>query len=177
MDIRIRSLPSWLLLMAQIKSVLRLWISKQHRDGLGQSGVNTLLLFEIDCVNLYRSLLYMGPTAYCPLRRTEFSMVHYPTLNGPWGERLFEFDLQMLLINFRHFLPKWIIQASFPQPGFEPLTNAPQARILTTVPRSPIIWDQRLNQICKLPRSGSTFQKFVLDRVQLYCCYLLYVQR
>ena len=38
----------WVQLIAQVKSVLRSWISKEQRDGLGQSEVNALLLFETD---------------------------------------------------------------------------------------------------------------------------------
>ncbi len=72
----------------KVKSVLRLWISKQH--GLGESRVNTLLLFETDCVNIHRyDSLFMFCTWDWRLndlskgRNSQWFI--YPTLNGPWG--------------------------------------------------------------------------------------------
>ncbi len=65
------------------------------------SHLGTCAYGQLRCKQMYWYLTYMGPTAKRPLRRTEFSMVHLP--NTKWtmvhgGERLFEYDLQMLLI-------------------------------------------------------------------------------
>ncbi len=93
---------------------------------LGQRRVTCPTLFETNCE------VYVQLRLSCT-RRTEFSMVHTQQ-----GERLFEFDLQMLPINFRIFFPRGEkSQQVCSNRDLNPGPIAQEARIRTTVPRSP----------------------------------------
>ena len=121
--------------LTHVMSVLRLWISKQHRDGLGQPGVNTLLFSKLTASNMYRygSSVHGTDGLTSPPKDGALSWFIYPILNVPWGERKSEFNLQMLPIKFRLFPP---IQFPVGRPRRESNRGpcAPKASALTIAP-------------------------------------------